>query len=683
MTDAQERTPVPAPGVRGSQGGDKSRGELKAIQLLVPVWGTPFISQFLRVSLPTLLAPGNLPALAKSLPCKLIFLTSSDDAVDLGDHPAISYLRSICEVEINIIDDLITGDNYSTTITLAYARAVRAAGDAMLDTCFFFMISDYIMADESLANVLARIREGYDGVVAGNFQVVEEHAKESFFKRFDTGRPQIVIRPRNLMRWAINYLHPMTLANMVNFPLCHSVHSNRLFWRVNDNTLIGRFYLMHMICIRPELTDFVVGSSCDYSFIPEMCPSGKVYAMTDSDEYLVVEMQKRGHERNFVRLGSGNQITLTESLAEWATATHRKNAHSAVVFHAAKLPPNLDSLVAESSAYVDAVERALPEPPPHRDHPYWLGALAAHEWAVAQRRNTTRPSTAIDALDSHATGPIWWLFRLRNFVFGRPPQVRSWHPRSPDYRMLMDLAKRHFSGSAGSLLIISSAPASFGNFLSDVTQSSVSLDLNRFLALNREQFRPLMGSFEGCLLVLGDAHISRARDLIGRVKALLPTDRTLLVFAPNGLGARIGPWFSGDIVHEVSQFFDHDMPIEEVVFVPAGLLPWIALRGMQNAFARVQKNWLWISVESFVVGILTIVSFVCNLGRRGSANPPGNQSCSSVGLALRKAVVSRSTDIETIEVSSLGLPAQRFLRSWARRADRERAKARENIVAKT
>ncbi len=51
----------------------------------------------------------------------------------------------------------------------------------------------------------------------------------------------------------------MTLANMVNFPLCHSLHSNRLFWRVDENTLIGRFYLMHMICIRPEVTDFVVG----------------------------------------------------------------------------------------------------------------------------------------------------------------------------------------------------------------------------------------------------------------------------------------------------------------------------------------------------------------------------------------------------------------------------------------
>src|SRR5689334_1440791 len=316
MNAAQGSDPAPLAGLQNPPGGSTRRSPPKAIQLLVPVWGTSYTSQFLEISLPTLLSPGNLPSLAKALPCKLVFLTSSTDAADLNDHAAVHYLRSMCDVEISVIDDLITGDNYSTTVTLAYARAVRATGDAMIDTCFFFMISDYIVADGSLANVLKRMQDGYSGVVAGNFQVVEETGKDSFFKTFDSGRPQVIIEPRKLMHWAIDHLHPMTLANMVNFPLCHSVHSNRLFWRVDDNTLIGRFYLMHMIGIRPELTEFIVGSSCDYSFIPEMCPSGNVHVLTDSDEYLVVEMQKRGHERNFVRLGPVKQQIVVESLAE-------------------------------------------------------------------------------------------------------------------------------------------------------------------------------------------------------------------------------------------------------------------------------------------------------------------------------------------------------------------------------
>ena len=56
------------------------------------------------------------------------------------------------------------------------------------------------------------------------------------------------------MEWALGHLHPVTAANTVNFPLVHNLHANRLFWRVDENTLIGRFYLMHMICIRPEVS---------------------------------------------------------------------------------------------------------------------------------------------------------------------------------------------------------------------------------------------------------------------------------------------------------------------------------------------------------------------------------------------------------------------------------------------
>lgn len=680
MNAAQGPNPAPFPGLQNPPGGGKRRSPPKAIQLLVPVWGAAYTSQFLEISLPTLLSPQNLPALAKTLPCKLVFLTSSTDAADLNDHAAIHYLRSVCDVEISVIDDLITGDNYSTTITLAYARAVRAAGETMLDTCFFFMISDYVVADGSLANVLARMQAGYSGVVAGNFQVVEESAKGSFFKTFDSGKPGMIVHSRELMRWALDHLHPMTLANMVNFPLCHTTHTNRLFWRVDDNTLIGRFYLMHMICIRPEVADFVIGSSCDYSFIPEMCPSGNVHVLTDSDDYLVVEMQKRSHERNLVRFGSVKQSVLAASLAEWTTATHRKNAHSAVIFHAADLPPQFGENVTRSGAYVDEIEQALPPPQPHRNHPYWLGAMAAHEWAVAKRERSAMPLSAADLLELRATGLTWWLYQIRNFIYGRPPNVRPWHPRWPDYRMFMALARRHFGDKNGKLLILSSTPAAFANFLSGISPSSVSLDLNHFLTMNRSQYQPMMGAFDGCLLVVDETQIGRVHELLRRIKPLFVGNGTLVVFAINGYGAQVGPWFSGTMLQDIEQFFDHDMPVDEALFVPVGLGPWVALRGMQAAFALVQRNWLWMTVESVVVAFLTLVSFVCNLGRHASSEPPASQACSSLGLVMHK-VADRPFNLESLDSTLLRAPAQRFLWNWTS-AGPVAANRRQNMAAK-
>src|SRR5262249_42323055 len=157
------------------------------------------------------------------------------------------------------------------------------------------------------------------------FQVVEDDAAAWLEDELSRAGGVLAIPPRALMRRALTRLHPATVANMVNVPVSHNSHSNRLFWRGGGGTLIGRFYLMHMICVRPELTNFVIGASCDYSFVPEMCPSGAVEAMTDSDDYLVVEMQPFRHEANFIRLGPARPRRLAASLSEWTTAQQRGN----------------------------------------------------------------------------------------------------------------------------------------------------------------------------------------------------------------------------------------------------------------------------------------------------------------------------------------------------------------------
>lgn len=67
-----------------------------AVKLLLPVWGYRFVRQFLDVGLPTLLAPGNLPALARTLPCEFVILTSEEDEPFIRLHPTFRALSDIC-----------------------------------------------------------------------------------------------------------------------------------------------------------------------------------------------------------------------------------------------------------------------------------------------------------------------------------------------------------------------------------------------------------------------------------------------------------------------------------------------------------------------------------------------------------------------------------------------------------
>ena len=62
-----------------SEAAASNKQAIKQITLLMPVWGYQFIGRFLEFCLPTLLAPNNIPAIARTKPCRFILLSSAAD----------------------------------------------------------------------------------------------------------------------------------------------------------------------------------------------------------------------------------------------------------------------------------------------------------------------------------------------------------------------------------------------------------------------------------------------------------------------------------------------------------------------------------------------------------------------------------------------------------------------------
>src|SRR5216683_5787762 len=105
------------------------------IQILLPVWGARYTRDFLDLCLPSLLAPGNIPALSKLAPCTLVLLVPVRDAATIEQSPLWGLLQHCCKVRIEPIDNLVS-ESSSTVLTLAYALAIRETGQQALDTCF-------------------------------------------------------------------------------------------------------------------------------------------------------------------------------------------------------------------------------------------------------------------------------------------------------------------------------------------------------------------------------------------------------------------------------------------------------------------------------------------------------------------------------------------------------------------
>jgi hypothetical protein len=423
------------------------------VKFLTVVWGVAYIERFAGLALPSFLAPGNLPALAAATDLEVVIMTARADIEHFDAHATFQRLRAICAVRFIEIDDLITSGVYGVTLTLAYARPIIASGAGMLDTHFVFMNADFVLADGSLRGLARHILAGRSIVIAPSFRSTAEAVEPHLLAAVDNTAGTLAIAPRKLVDLALRHPHPTTLAKIVNLGFCHSVHPNQFFWQVDEHAMLGRYYLIFMLCLKPERVIDRIDSYCDYGFIPEMCPSGDTAVMADSDDFFMLELQGREQEMPLLYLGRASKAEIASSLNEWTTAEHRRSAKYDVVFHSQDIPAGVETARRDASAFISKIERRLEAPVPHSNHHYWIGGveswrnrrLAQGLSATAVELDVTpRAFTPAYSADPPAAPPgrrtammiKSILIAVRNLILGRRPSVTMLHPDWLDYQLL-------------------------------------------------------------------------------------------------------------------------------------------------------------------------------------------------------------------------------------------------------
>jgi hypothetical protein len=612
------------------------RPPISAVRILLPVWGKEYVEQFLDFCLPTLLADGNLPSLCRRAACTFVLFARTDDVEAIRGNPSWRALEGICAVEIAAIDYLVSA-SHSTTITLAYVSGIRSCKSELLDTCFIFLVSDYVLADGALSNVLERIVGGASGVLAGNFQMVGEAAAPVLLQA-RAGKPYLSIQPRDLIRLALDHIHPATIANFADSPIQHDAASNRLFWRVDDSTILGRFYLMHMIAIRPETAEFVIAAPSDYSLIPELCPSGAVATIADSDEYCVVELQPRRQGRTNLRLGPLTPAALAAPLSNWATGQHRENARHPVVFHSDKIKSALSETIASSRRFIDEVERRLPSAPQlFRYHPYWCGAIDHHERTSptpvdfpALNKLLGDPNFATTVRSARA-------IRLRAMLLGRAPDFRPWHPRWPDVQRFWIALKQMADGA--SIIIVGDIPAMLRRPIELRAQSYGArrvhhVDLRKINVLIGQSATNRQERFEACVLMLSPRGLKAHAAIVEQLVPIIqPAGRLLLAI--------------GDLFEEASRSFSPDRLALLPISTASGLqVEEFRIVGANPGRLLIQSTMMALARSSHGGGLrnlpkiakaamLVIVSAALNVGALLRSQPSEQAQCSSVALTLR------------------------------------------------
>lgn len=150
---------------------DAARGlmpEPDTVRLSLPVWGADYVRATASGLLRTLLAPGNLPALARNRMIRLEITTTARDRAALDAEPVIAALRQVAAIDYFILPDAVV----ATPPPREFPYWVMSAGHhaSMARAChartaISFLTADMLLSDGSLEAAQRLLDDGFEAVL--------------------------------------------------------------------------------------------------------------------------------------------------------------------------------------------------------------------------------------------------------------------------------------------------------------------------------------------------------------------------------------------------------------------------------------------------------------------------------------------------------------------------------------
>ena len=505
-------------------------------RLIIPLWGEAYASKLVTMTLPALLAPGNLPALTGMFDVELVLVTESKLYDKIRQASSFQLVSRVCRTKLVSLDDLMTelpGD-YGVVLTYALFRGFADLGPRMTQTYLLFLNADFIVCDGSLRHLGNLMLEGKRVIHAPSFRVVLEDVWPKLQAAVNASTGALEMAAREMVALALAHKHVTVKARTINQRLCHQLWMDQFYWYVDEDTLIGYQWPVALVAIKPERVVTEPVLVWDYGFIPEAAPTAPRHFIGDSDDFFMLEPQKRSTGEDMVRLGWISIADIARNLSKWTTREQRECGKQLLVIHAGPLPADLAAVIEESREYMAQVyDRLGPTPIPHIGHS-WLGpwfAEAKHRmrgWpaeasgAGAPPRPDARPEPWQRMIRRLATAGLQEGYAV---LFGRLPEVRRHHPLWIDTQAVTAKLEQWEASGKSRLLWLSSGDSLFHRKLKDRHDP---------LSLLMETAPPdTARQYDACLCELRPEDLPSLRRLYDRIRPLISEGGEIVVYVFN------------------------------------------------------------------------------------------------------------------------------------------------------
>ena len=140
-------------------------------RLIIPLWGWVYAEKLTSMTLPALLAPGNLPALCALFEVEVVIVTETKLFDLIRNSRAFQQVATLCSTKLMPIDDLMSNlpGDYGVVLTKALYRGFLDLGARVTDTFLLFLNADFIIADGSYRRLGELMLAGHRVIHAPSF----------------------------------------------------------------------------------------------------------------------------------------------------------------------------------------------------------------------------------------------------------------------------------------------------------------------------------------------------------------------------------------------------------------------------------------------------------------------------------------------------------------------------------
>lgn len=264
------------------------------------VWGDDYIRMFAECSAASLLAPGNLPRLAKGSEITWQVIAPERDLEYLRQSSAAAPLRELCAIEEISFESLglskiPRGMNLGKYNFLSELQN-RAIKSSLAHDAIVFNYADFVWSDGSLSRCIDRMQsEPIDALMSFCLPVDLQAGKRALDSYREPDAPhRLVLSPRACAGVAIDNLHREARLRIWDGDEFTTAPTYML-WRAGSEGLVVRSYHLTALALRvkPEDSDYVRGiraGTLDGHFSAIVAERWPYTIVGNSDEALVFSL---------------------------------------------------------------------------------------------------------------------------------------------------------------------------------------------------------------------------------------------------------------------------------------------------------------------------------------------------------------------------------------------------------